>query len=222
MLYPRRLTVLTLPISVSPAQQARKKGYDEICLLMRQQGRFKAVLHGSTWNIDFPRNTVSCFHDMLHDSTFCPTLLDFLMAWLPDTENVFPCRCNYFRIRISTYAATFFGIFCMQWHTYRMLFLLSHVTGLKVTVGRRSVMTVQNEEITGQLWMWRSYIYHVDRPGFEWYVKQIWNVYRLYTNHRSLWVQNVLSFSNHIFRWRCSRLNVTNLRGHPTLEKNVK
>ena len=27
----------------------------------------------------FSRNTVSCFHDMLHESTFCATLLDFLM-----------------------------------------------------------------------------------------------------------------------------------------------
>ena len=39
----------------------------------------KAVLHGSTCNIDFPRNTVLCFRDMLHESTFCTTVIDFLI-----------------------------------------------------------------------------------------------------------------------------------------------
>ena len=50
--------------------------FAEMCFLTRQS--LKAVLHGSTGNIDFPSNTVSCFRDMLHESTFCATLvLDF-------------------------------------------------------------------------------------------------------------------------------------------------
>ena len=37
----------------------------------------KAVLNGSTCNADFPRNTVSCFRDMLHDFIRFYTGIDF-------------------------------------------------------------------------------------------------------------------------------------------------
>ena len=40
----------------------------------------KVMLHRSTCNIDFPWNTVLCFRDMLHKSTYCATLLNFLMV----------------------------------------------------------------------------------------------------------------------------------------------
>ena len=50
----------------------------------------KAMLHGSTCNIDFPRNTVLRLRDMLHESTFCTTVIDFLI------ETYFTCYTGRF------------------------------------------------------------------------------------------------------------------------------
>ena len=69
----------------------------------------KAVLQGSTFNIDFPHNTVPCFRDMLHESTFSATLLDFLMT----TYMLQGTYCNAISIRniiLTLFCLGFFGV----------------------------------------------------------------------------------------------------------------